>query len=207
MPTLSSVSIEAAPAAKGWITPTFGGPKLRPSGVGLSHVYTTDAKVLAEADWTYLQVVLVAWQIHPATVAELAALGPVGGSNAKRWTIEGPLSHQPDDPGAGNCTVTVEIAHSMTSDPGTDWKPYVEGKYRLRSVKARVTITRPTTDYSFRIARLALVAERVGAQQRPRRVQTGVAEIVAAGMSWIAAGDFEVRGTLDIEADAHLAIV
>jgi hypothetical protein len=207
MPTLASVSIEAAPVAKGWITPTFGGPKLKPSGGGLSHVYTTDAKVLAEADWTYLQVVLVAWQIHPATVAELAALGPVGGSNAKRWTIEGPLSHQPDDPGDGNCTVSVEIAHSMTSDPGTDWRPYVEGKYRLRSVKARVTITRPSTAYSFRIARLALVAERVGAQQRPRRVHAGVSEVLASGMSWIVSRDFEVIGSLEIESDAYLEII
>lgn len=207
MPTLGSVSVEAAPVSKPWVTPTFGGPKLEPSGGGLVHTYTTDTKVLAEADWTYLQVVLVAWQIHPATVAELAQLGPVGSANAQRWTIEGPLSHQPGDPGNVNCTVTVEIAHSMTSDPGSDWRPYVEGKYRLRSVKARVTITRPTTDYSFRIARMALRAERVGAQQRPRRVQTGVSEVVAAGMSWIAAGDFEVKGTLDIESDGHLAIV
>lgn len=207
MPISSAFSIEAAPTPKPWITPAFGGPKIKPSGGGLSHVYTTDTKTIAEADWVYLQVVLVAWQIHPATVAELAALGPVGSANAQRWTIEGPLSHQPGDPGNGNCTVSVEIAHSLSSDPGSDWQPYVEGKYRLRSVKARVTITRPTTAYDFRVARFSLRAERVGAQQRPRRVQTGVAELVASGMSWIAAGDFEVKGTLDIEADAHLAVL
>lgn len=207
MPAFASVSIEAAPVAKPWITPAFSGPKLQPSGSGLEHVYTTDTKALTEADWVYLQVVLVAHQIHPATVAELATLGPVGSANAQRWTIEGPLSHQPGDPGNGNCTVLVEIAHSLTSDPGTDWKPYREGRYRLRSVKARVTITRPDDTYSFRVLRFALVAERVGAQQRPRRVQTGVAELIPAGMNWIAAGDFEVKGTLDIEADAHLAIV
>lgn len=207
MPIATAMTIEAA-TPNPWLPVEHRGTKLKPSGVGLIHSYETDPKDLLEADWAYLQVALVAYQVHPATVAELVALGPVGGANARRWTIEGPLLHRPGDPGAGaNCTMVLEVAHSLTSDPGTDWKPYRPGKYRLRSVKARVTITRPAATYSFRIVRFALLATRVSPPKRPRKVR--VADVIPAGMCQIVEGEFEILagGSLEIEAGASLQVI
>lgn len=209
MPFVSEFTIEAGPGnTQPWTPRERRGYKLAPSGVGLTHTYETDIKLLAEADWVYLQVVCCAYQIHPATVAELAALGPVGGANAARWTIEGPLLHLPGDPGeATNCTISVEVTHSLTADPGSNWIRYKPGRYRLRSVKARVTVTRPSTAYSFRITKLGILATRLATAQRPRRVQDGVADVIPAGMCRIVSHDFELLGTLDVEDDAFLEIL
>lgn len=209
MPYTSSVAVDPAPVSPGpWKPVRERGPKLIPSGSGLVHVYETDAKSLAEADWVRLSVVCSAYQIHPATVAELAALGPVGGANAQRWTVEGPLCAMPGDPGAGNCSIVAEIAYSLTSEnPGTDWRPYVPGEYRLRSVKARVTITRPNDSYSFRVLQLGIEASRIATPQRARRVAAGVADTIPAGMCRVVVRDFEIAGSLEIEAGAYLEIL
>ena len=207
MPSSSGFAIEAAPSDAVNLPIRLRGPKLRASGTDLVHVYETDTKALSEADWVYLSVVCSAYQIHPATVAQLAALGPVGGDNAKRWTIEGPLCDMPDDPGAGNCTIKAEIAYSLGPDPGSDWKPYEQGRYRLRSVKARVTVTRPTTHYQFRITQLGILATRISAPQRARRVASGVSDVIPAGMCRVISHDFEVIGSLEVEADARLEIL
>ncbi len=214
MPQLQHGSIDAAPTEYPWIPASKLGPAVRPSGVELESSYTTDTKTLAEADWVYLQVVMAAHQVHPATVAELALLGPVGGANAKRWTIEGPLMHRPGDPGAvfGNdapqCTALVEVAHSLTADPGTNWRRYVPGRYRLRSVQARVTITRPDPSYSFALTRLAIMATRIAPPARPRRVQ-GVQDVIPSGTCRVVSRDFTIvgAGSLVIEADGYLQIL
>jgi hypothetical protein len=208
MPVVSSVDIEAAPTSKPWITPAFGGPKLKPSGGGLVHSYTTDAKTFAEADWVYLQIVVAAYQIHPATAAELAALGPVGSANAQRWTIEGPLSHQPGDPGAGqNCTIKAELATSMSEAPGSDWRDYGPGKYRLRSAKARITITRPSTAYDFRVTRFSLLATRSPSGSRARRCVSY--DSIPPGMSRVVVYDFEIDSgaTFEIEAGGYMEVL
>ena len=168
MPISSGITIEAGPGdTEPWVPPERRGSKLRQSGVGLTHSYTTDAQLFSESDWVYLQVVLSAYQIHPATVAELSALGPVGSTNAMRWTIEGPTSHRIGDPGFGvNCTMLVEVAHSLTSDPGTDWRVYRPERYKLRSFKARLTVVRPDVTYGFRVTRFAVRATRVAPAQR-----------------------------------------
>jgi hypothetical protein len=211
MPAFASTTTEAAPSgADVFVTPPDRRlPRLKPSGATLSGVYTTDTLVFAEADWVILQVALVAWQIHPATIAELAALGPLGGANAKRWTIEGPLSHRPGDPGSGNCTIKVEIATSMTDDPGSNWVEYEAGRYRLRSAKARLTVTRPAADYDWRVSRFALRAVRVPAGSRARRVAAGVVDAIPTGMSRVVVRDYRVQagGTLRIEPDAYLKII
>lgn len=211
MPLQSALTTELAPSATEslWLPPELRGKKLKPSGGGLSHSFTTDAYVLDQSDWVYLQVALVAYQIHPATVADLSALGPVGGENAKRWTIEGPLVHVPGDPGAEeNCSMRVEVATSMTASPGNAWRDYTPGKFRLRSAKARVTITRPSTAYSFRVARFALLATRVSAPQRARSVAAGVVDAIPSGMCRSVVRDFRLfsGSTLRIESNAFLKI-
>ena len=208
MPLVDHVAIESAPTAFPWLPASEQGAKVKPSGLSLTHSYTTNTYPLDEADWVYLELVFAAYQIHPATVAELAALGPVGGENAKRWTIEGPLYHRPGDPGVGsNCTMVLEIAHSLTSSPGDDWKPYTPGRYRLRSVKARVRLTRPHTSYEFRITRMALRAKRIAPQQRPRVTYTE--DVLPEGKSLIVAHNYRVAagGSLHIESDAHLRVL
>jgi hypothetical protein len=193
--------------AQPWVPKKYRGTVLKSDGVALSSSYTTDPKLLSEADWVYLQIVCVAYQIHPATVAQLAALGPVGGANAQRWTIEGPLLNRPGDPGLGNSTILVEIVHSLEADPGSSWIPYKPGHYRLRSVKARVTISMPSTAYSFALTRFAVYATRVAPPQRPRKVQSGIADVLPGGMCRVIAQDFEVQGTLDVEDDAVLEVI
>lgn len=203
------IALHPISTIKPWIPLEERGDQLKPTGSGLVHVYTTDAYVLTEADWVYLQIALIAHQIHPATVAELAALGPVGGANAKRWTIEGPLVHQPDDPGeATNCTMALEVTQSMTADPGSNWRRYTPGRFRLRSVKARLTLTRPALTYDFRVLRFALLATRISAPQRPRKVQAGIVDSIPSGMSRTVVKDFEVvaGGSLEIESGAYLEV-
>lgn len=212
MPIAASINVEPAPVSKPWIPAAERGPKLKATGPSLVHTLTTDAYVLEEADYVYLEIVLRAYQIHPATIAELAALGPVGGANAQRWTIEGPTSHRPGDPGAGaNCTMKVEIAHSMTSDPGSDWREYVPGtrKYRLRSVKARLTITRPAATYDFRVLQFDLQAQRAAAQKRPRGVPDGVSDVIQPGACIVVPRNFEIPATssLEIADNAYLEIL
>ena len=206
MPIAIGISVEAAPGDLPWLQPSLRGAKLYPDSLDLVHVYETDAKQLAEADWAYLQVVMDAYQVHPATVAELAMLGPVGAPNAQRWTVEGPLMDRPGDPGLGNCTMLVEVAHSLDLDPGSNWIAYKPGRYRLRSVKARVTITRPALGYSFRVLKLALLATRAATPQRPRRVHAGISDLIPSGMCRIVSRDFEVAGALEIADDAILEI-
>jgi hypothetical protein len=211
MPTLSSITIEAAPsaAAKLYLPVERHGEKLKAQGVSLVHTYQTDVKVFSECDYVWLQVALVAWQIHPATIEELDALGPIGGANMRRWTLEGPLMHRPGDPGAAsNCSMRIRLAHSFRADPGTDWRPYEAGKYRCRSARAELTITRPSTDYDFRVARFTLEARRISAPQRARKVHAGVIDTVPAGMSRVVSTDFEVEatGSLEIEAGGILEI-
>lgn len=212
MPLQSALTTEVAPSAseKLWLPPEMRGTKLKPTGSGLVHTFTTDTYVLAESDWVYLQIALVAYQIHPATVAELSALGPVGGPNAKRWTIEGPLVHVPGDPGEEtNCTMRIEVATSMTSTPGSAWRDYSPGRFRLRSAKARLTITRPSTAYSFRVARFTLVATRISAQQRSRKVASGVVDAIPSGMCRVVVRDFEIAAgaSLEVESGAHMEIL
>lgn len=210
MPVYSEVSIEAAPSAaeRLYLPREQRGKKAKPAS-GLSHTYTTDVYSMAEADWVYLQVTLVAYQIHPATIAELAALGPVGGPNARRWTIEGPLHHVPGDPGAEtNCTMKLEIAHSMAATPGSAWRDYEAGRFRLRSAQARVTIVRPSAAYDFRICRFSLLATKVPAPQQVRNVAAGVQDVIPSGMCRSIVRDFRLPATssLRIEDDAFLKI-
>ena len=212
MPIASSISLEAAPPVKPWIPLERRGPKLKASGSSLTHTFTTDTEVLDSVDYVYLEIVLGAYQIHPATIKELAALGPVGGANARRWTIEGPTSHRPGDPGVGaNCTMKVEIAHSMNTDPGSDWREYVPGprKYRLRSVKARLVITRPALPYDFRVTQFSLQATRVAAQKRPRGVPGSVADVIQPGACIVVPRNFEIpaTGSLEIADNAYLEIL
>ena len=173
------------------------------------HVYETDTKVLSESDLVRLSLVCSAHQIHPASVDDLAFLGDLDSRNAARWTIEGPLVHVPGDPGEPtNCTITPEIAYSLDSeDPGDDWKPYKPGKYRLRSVKARITITRPSTAYEFRVTQLGIRADRVSAPHRALKVASGISDVIPSGMCSLAVREFEVLGTLEIEAGGHLEIL
>lgn len=157
------MTIEAAPTVFLHLPPIERGSKLKATAGSTTHQYETDARSIEEADWMYLQVVHAAYQVHPATVAQLAALGPVGGRDALRWTVEGPTSHRPGDPGAvANCTFLIEVAYSLTATPGSDWRAYKpSGRYKLRSYKARLTITRPDETYDFRVLRFAVRAERV----------------------------------------------
>lgn len=126
--------------------------------------FTSNARVLAESDWVYLQALLYAEQIHPWTVDQVAALGPIEGRNAMRWTLEGPLSPGPGEP--ANCAIFLEVAHSLTATPGSDWREFKPGKYKLRSYRMRLTIARPSLDFDFRIYRLATRATRVAPPQR-----------------------------------------
>lgn len=128
------------------------------------HQFTTDAYVLSESDWVYLQAVLYAEQIHPWTVDQVDALGPIEGPNAARWTMEGPTFDLPGEP--QQCDCKIEVAHSLTDDPGTDWRVFRAGKFKLRSAKLRLTITRHSLDFDFRVYRFALRATRMAPPQR-----------------------------------------
>lgn len=210
MPTLASMTIEAAPPVTSvWVPAARRGPKLQPSGSGLVHTYQTDPYVLDVADWVYLQVAVEAYQIHPATVAELAALGPVGGANAKRWTVEGPLMHRPGDPGVGaNCTIKLEVSTSLNADPGTDWREHDPGaEVRLRSARAKITVTRPHASYSFRVTRFALYGTRPSPPQRSLVVSAGVSDVIPAHMTrMLPQLDIEPGAVLTVEANAILRV-
>lgn len=212
MPIFSAMSIAPAPAlaVRLRLPPEERGPSLISSGVGLVHVYTSDTYVLAESDLVQLQVLLVAYQVHPATCDELAALGPVDGPNASRWTIEGPLVHVPGDPGeATNCAMKLEIQTSMTDSPVDEpWRDYEAGRYRLRSARVRLTITRPSDTYGFSVHRFTLLATRLSAPQRSRRVRAG-GDAIPAGMCRIVVYDFEIDSgaTLEIEAGGYMEVL
>lgn len=210
MPQFQDVGVEDAPTGQAllWTPLDLRSRKLKASS-GLVGTYTTEALVLSECDWVYLQASLVAYQIHPATVAELAALGAVGGANAQRWTIEGPLLHRPGDPGVGsNCSIRVDVSTSINSaSPGTNWRSFTPGRYRIRSAVARLTLTRPSTSYNWRVARFGLLGTRVAAPNRSRKVPAGVSDVVPSGMSRVVARDFEVLGSLEIEAGGILEIL
>lgn len=174
------MTVEAAPTPHPWIPLSERGSKLKATAGSTTHSYTTDDRVLASAGWVYLQIVFKAYQIHPATVDELDVLGPVGGRNALRWTIEGPTSHRPGDPGAGaNCAMKLEVAYSTTATPGSDWQVYrPRGRYKLRSFKTRLTITRPDETYDFRVVRFATRATRVGLSQRDHYTERFLSDLV-----------------------------
>ena len=93
-----------------------------------------------------------------ATAFVRDALGPIEGPNAARWTLEGPTFPVPGEP--ANSTVKLEVAHSLTATPGSDWREFRPGLYKLRSYRVRLTITRPTLDFDFRVYRLATRATR-----------------------------------------------
>lgn len=124
----------------------------------LSHTYTSTLHTLTEAEEVYLVAELYAEQIHPWTVDQVAALGAIEGRDAARWTMEGPTMVRPGEP--ANCTLKLEVAHSLASAPGEDWQEFRAGVYKLRSYKMRVTITRPSTDFDFRVYRLSTRAIR-----------------------------------------------
>lgn len=212
MPFFQGIDTVAAPTgAVVHRTPkAFRSKTLKPDALSLESIYRTDPLVLEAADDVWIEVTMEAYQIHPATVAELAALGPVGGENAKRWTVEGPLYHRPGDPGAGrNCTITVEITTSLSSDPGDNWRTYEAGVYRARSVKARLKISRPSTAYSWRVGRFTVSAARIPPPQRGRVVRPGVVDVVPSGMSRTVVRNLRVSpdATLRIESDAFLKII
>lgn len=126
--------------------------------------FTTNDHVLAESDWVYLQAAVYAEQIHPWTLDQVDALGPIEGPNAQRWTMEGPTSIAPGEP--ANCTMLLEVAHSLTTSPGSDWREFRPGRYKLRSYRMRLTITRPSLDFDFRVYRFATRATRAAPAQR-----------------------------------------
>lgn len=159
MPMLSDLSSEPAPVAKPWLRTIERGKKLKASGAALAHEYETDTRTLKAPDWVYLQVSWSAYQIHPIAWDDLDQYGAFDGPDMARWTWEGPTSLLPGE--TPNCTIRCEVAYSTTSSPGSDWKEYREGRYRLQSVKARLVITRPNADYDFRVLRLATRVTRV----------------------------------------------
>lgn len=153
----------------GAVTPVLPGelPEVESSGPGLGFRYEFTGQSFSAAVHVYLQVGLIARQIHPATIAEVSAIvGPLGSRKARQWTIEGPLlASLWDEP---NCTVKVEVAHSLGSTPGTDWREYRPGVYRLRSYAVRVTITRPSAAFDFRLSRLYVRATKMGERRVDR---------------------------------------
>lgn len=137
--------------------------------VELVATFTGDPHVLSESDWVYLQVSMYAEQIHPWTVDQIDALGPIEGENAARWTWEGPTYTLPGEP--ANCTFALEVAHSLTSDPGTDYRAFQSGLFKLRSYRVRLVITRPSLEFDFRVYRLATRATRRALPQREVHVE------------------------------------
>ena len=165
MPITTNMTVEAG-APSIWVPAYLRGPQLKPSA-GTTHTHETDAQALAEADWVYLQIVLMAYQIHPMTVGGLDAFGPIGGRNFLRWTSEGPTSLLPGE--TANCSIRVDVAHSLTATAGSDWREHDSGRHKLRSFKARVVVTRPDTTYDFRIVRFGVQAT-VNAPPMPDRL-------------------------------------
>jgi hypothetical protein len=148
MPTLGSMAIHAAQPYP-WVAPERRSAALKASGGGLVHTYESDAQALGAAAWVYLQAVIYAEQIHPATADDLDAMS---GRDLARWSIEGPTFVRPGE--TPNCTLKLEVAYSLTATPGSDWREFRPGRYKLRSYQMKLTVTRPTTDYDFRIYRL-----------------------------------------------------
>lgn len=157
MGSIVSLSIGAAVNSP-WIPAVRRSAHLKATGVALTGSYTTDVHAFSEPDEVYLQAVTYAEQVHPWTVEQVAALGPIEGPNARRWTMEGPTSLRPGEP--SNCTLKVEVATSLGAAPGGDWRTFVPGMFKLRSYKFRATLTRPSADFDFRLYRLATRATR-----------------------------------------------
>lgn len=161
MVVLTNLAVIAAPSMPQAIglPPAYRSAALYASGGALEHIYEGNVRSLFAAEELQLEVVLVAYQIHPWTVEQISELGPIGGRNMARWTLEGPTSPMPGEP--GNCTFKLEIAHSTGASPGTDWREIRPGgKYLLRSYQTRLTIVRPSTDFDFRVHRLNVSATR-----------------------------------------------
>ena len=164
MPQLQNVSVEAAPTNQPWLPAPERGAKLKANGASLTHSYETDTRALAEADWVYLQVGWIAYQVHPMGWDALDVYGAFDGRDMQRWTWEGPTSLRAGE--VGNCSIACELAYSTTSSPGSDWRAFRPGRYKLRSFKVRLVVTRPSTSYDFRILRLATRATRVAVPRR-----------------------------------------
>lgn len=170
MPIIAGMEVEDA-ATHPWI------PAIKRSGalkrdllnVALVAVYESESLVLNESDWVYLQAVLYAEQIHPYTLDQIGALGPIEGPNAARWTIEGPTSDLPGEP--QQCDFKIEVAHSLMATSGTDWRAFRPGKFKLRSCRLRLTITRYSLDFDFRVYRFAIRANRIAPPQRDWAVE------------------------------------
>lgn len=161
MPVLANMAVQGAltGAQALQVPPQYQTSALKATGGGTLHTYTGDAQSLSSLQEVHLEVVLVAYQIHPYTLDQLDQLGPIGGRNWRRWSLEGPTCPRDGEP--DNCTIQVQIAHSPTATAGTDWKEYRPGLYRLRSYNARIRITRPNTNFDFRVHRFAVRVARL----------------------------------------------
>lgn len=161
MGTIISMSIQP-PSTDPWVPLIRRGAALKRDllNVDLIGSYTGDAHVFDEAEWVYLQAVTYAEQVHPWTVDQIDALGPIEGANAMRWTFEGPTSIRAGEP--QNCTMALELAYSQTTVPGSDWRTFRPGRYKLRSYRVRIVVTRPSLDFDFRVYRLATRATKLG---------------------------------------------
>lgn len=156
------------PTVKRWLPPVRRTAYLEPNGIDLVSIAETPVRSFTEADWVYLQIVLYAEQIHPWTMEDIDQLKTE--RDLARMSIEGPTFIRPGEP--ADCTMKVEVAHSLTATPGSDWREYRGvGPYKLRSFQARLTITLPTTDHSFRLYRFATRATRRGAPMRDTHVE------------------------------------
>lgn len=148
------------------------------SGSNLSGTYTTAGKLTmltAQPEWAWVQFHVVADQVSPWTVADLAEL-PVDSPMSSNMTAEGLIAY----PRAATpefdfltdyqpCTIAVEMRFT-TSAAGSfgDWVKYEPGYYNFVNVQFRVTFTRPSTAYSFRMYRCAsrLSRQAVGVWER-----------------------------------------
>jgi len=136
------------------------------SGSGTTHTYQFTGTPFSTAVPVFLQVGVEAEQHHPATLTELDKLGPIGGRNMGRWTLEGPLVALSGDAGSTvNCTLTTEVAFSTSLTAGSDFREYKAGIYRMRSFKVKVTVVRPDATYNFAITRLSVRATKIGARR------------------------------------------
>jgi hypothetical protein len=85
--TFLAITVHPAPSAsEPWIPPIkrTGALKRDALNESLVHQYLADAHTLEESDWVYLHAVVYAEQIHPWTIDQVDALGPIEGRNAAR---------------------------------------------------------------------------------------------------------------------------
>ena len=116
----------------------------------LTGTYTTEAntELGLKPRRYYIEVFVDAEQVHPATWEDMEIAW--GDPRVADWTWEGPADERE---GTLRCTMTIEVRFK-NADAWGDWEEYRPGIVWCQHAQARVTFTRPNTNFDIRMHRM-----------------------------------------------------